>query len=158
MAIQHFNTIWCRNPGHIVHDIVTHWVPRRRSEKQAKNNEESISERLVQATKEKREKNKNRPTTKKKKNPEKWKERTKQKTATGWMGRRKKEKNKNKPATKREKRRRKKGTVNKWLVQISVLPARHHHDDNGESISFNDKGLSRRLKLEIIFKENMCDP
>ena len=34
----------------------THWVPWRRSDNQAKNNEESILEWLVQATKKKKEK------------------------------------------------------------------------------------------------------
>ena len=114
VTIQHFMLIWCRNWG--ISFMI--WfrtrfprVPRRRSEKQAKNNEEFISERLDQATE--GERGKTRPPENKKKKEkkeeqtndkktEKWKERTNQKTATGWKERRKKRKKKNRPATKRE--------------------------------------------------------
>ena len=124
MAIQHFNTIWCRNPGHIVRDMVTHWVPPRRSEKQAKNNEESISERLVQASKREKRKNKNKPATKRRKRNRptrkktnkrtRRKERTKEKTA------RRKKKRKKQEQSSNRKRRRKKGTVSKLLVQKTL--------------------------------------
>ena len=91
MTIQHYINL-VPELGHIVHDMFTDWVPRvprRRLEKQVKNNEETISERLVQATK--REKKKEQTNDKKNnqlKNPREMKRKNKAKTATGWMERR----------------------------------------------------------------------
>ena len=57
MTIQHIKLIWCRKPDISVMVWLRTGFPRRRSDKQTKNNEESISEQLVQATKKRRKRN-----------------------------------------------------------------------------------------------------
>ena len=43
-------------------------------------------------------------------------------------------------------------------INIWVREKRISIDYNGESISFKYKDTSRKIKLEIIFLKNMCDP
>ena len=111
--------------------------PAKKNRKKKEKKEQSKNCNMLDGKKKKKRKNKNRPTRKNRK-------------------KKRKEKNKGKNCNMLDGKKKKEGICSlcnsiSLSNNIWVREKRIEIDYNGESISFNDKGLSRRIKLEIIF-------